>query len=72
MSLRFCFWYHSANTIVTFVLINRSYMKEIEAFYSQGKGAIVHVQDMDEFHSIDDDDVTRAAPAAPVQGDVLA
>lgn len=34
MSLRFCFWYYSINTIVTSFLINHSRMKEIKAFYS--------------------------------------
>lgn len=47
-------------------------MREIEAFYSQRKGAkVVQVLGMDEFLSVDnDDDIVGVVPAVPAPGDV--
>lgn len=47
--------------------LNHVCLNEIEAFYSQRKGAkIVRVRGMDEFLTIDDDDVVWTGPADPV------
>lgn len=76
MSLEFCSWHHNINTTAATFSINHSCMKEIEAFYSQRKGAkVIRVQDLDEFHLVDDgdddDDVAVGVVLAiPAPGDV--